>query len=240
MMDDRLSPREKWIVDSICILREERMEDTMPSERFMRLPEEKRKRICAAAMQEFMHHPYAQVSINQIIRGAEIPRGSFYQYFEDKKDLFLYLMDTWKETVSTRMLELLKEHEGNAFRLMDYLIDFVIDHVDDEKIAMMRNILSEEWIFDLLWCDLKLNPFDEECSRQLKKFMQTTRMPQSTAEDWREFNAIAFFGRNIMGELFKLTVVGRKEDQTAEYDEKLREQFHYLVHSLETHYTKPD
>ena len=64
----------------------------MPSETFFRLPQEKRQRLMDAAWGEFTGTKYADVSINKIIQKAGIPRGSFYQYFEDKEDLFDYLL----------------------------------------------------------------------------------------------------------------------------------------------------
>lgn len=64
----------------------------MPSETFFRLPEEKRQRLMDAAWEEFTRIPFADASINKIVRSANIPRGSFYQYFEDKRDLFTYLV----------------------------------------------------------------------------------------------------------------------------------------------------
>ena len=66
---------------------------------FLNLPEEKRNRILDAAWAEFTAVPFAGASVNQIIRRAGIPRGSFYQYFEDKSDLFNYLMDTVREQI---------------------------------------------------------------------------------------------------------------------------------------------
>ena len=44
----------------------------MPTERFHRLPEEKRQAIRAAAVLEFARVPYEKVSINQIIHNADI------------------------------------------------------------------------------------------------------------------------------------------------------------------------
>lgn len=64
----------------------------MPSETFFRLPEEKRARLMDAAWDEFTTVRFSDASINKIIRAAGIPRGSFYQYFEDKDDLFAYLV----------------------------------------------------------------------------------------------------------------------------------------------------
>ena len=44
-----------------------------------------------AAWEEFTTNSYTDASINRIIQKAHIPRGSFYQYFQDKEDLFWYL-----------------------------------------------------------------------------------------------------------------------------------------------------
>jgi AcrR family transcriptional regulator len=64
----------------------------MPKETFFNLPEEKRDLICQVAIGEFAAYPYARASINRIVAGAGIAKGSFYQYFENKQDLFLYLL----------------------------------------------------------------------------------------------------------------------------------------------------
>ena len=65
----------------------------MCSETFLRLPEEKRTRFLDAAWEEFTKVPFTEASINKIVLRAKIPRGSFYQYFTDKKELFAYLID---------------------------------------------------------------------------------------------------------------------------------------------------
>lgn len=64
----------------------------MPKETFFNLPEEKRIAIFQEAIAEFAAHPFNQASINRIVARSGIAKGSFYQYFADKKDLFLYLM----------------------------------------------------------------------------------------------------------------------------------------------------
>lgn len=48
---------------------------------------EKRERLLLAAEEEFARVPYAEASINRMIRAAGIPRGSFYMYFRDKEEL---------------------------------------------------------------------------------------------------------------------------------------------------------
>lgn len=63
----------------------------MPKDTFFNLSEDKKRKIFDAAVQEFSTKRFSEASINQIIKTAEIPRGSFYQYFNDKEDLYLYM-----------------------------------------------------------------------------------------------------------------------------------------------------
>ena len=66
-------------------------------------------------MQEFASVPYEKVSINKIIRSAGISRGSFYTYFEDKRDLLSFLLEDtsakWKEFC----LDRLDKTDGDVF-----------------------------------------------------------------------------------------------------------------------------
>jgi AcrR family transcriptional regulator len=71
----------------------------MPSVTFFNLKVDKRDRIVAAAMREFTQCPFEEASIKNIIEDAGIPRGSFYQYFADKEDLFLFLLQKVKREV---------------------------------------------------------------------------------------------------------------------------------------------
>ena len=65
----------------------------MPNQTFFNLPEEKREAIVKIAIAEFASHDYDSASITKIVKQAKIAKGSFYQYFEDKKELYLYLVD---------------------------------------------------------------------------------------------------------------------------------------------------
>ncbi len=68
----------------------------MPSKTFLNLSEQKRNRIIQAAIKELSSAPFAETSINKIVKEAGISRGSFYMYFEDKYDLTLYLLEITK------------------------------------------------------------------------------------------------------------------------------------------------
>lgn len=65
----------------------------MPKQTFFNLSEEKRRRILDIAMEEFATHKYSKASLSNIVSCAGIAKGSMYQYFEDKKDLFVHLLE---------------------------------------------------------------------------------------------------------------------------------------------------
>lgn len=65
----------------------------MPKQTFFNLSDSKQQRIIDAALEEFGSHVYLKTSINRIIKKADISKGSFYQYFSNKKDLYKYILD---------------------------------------------------------------------------------------------------------------------------------------------------
>ncbi|HPT90866.1 MAG TPA: TetR/AcrR family transcriptional regulator [Acetivibrio sp.] len=64
----------------------------MPQDTFFNLPEDKRNLIISSAVDEFSKAGYNTASINQICKKSNIAKGSFYQYFKDKLDLYVYIM----------------------------------------------------------------------------------------------------------------------------------------------------
>ncbi|MDZ7673170.1 MAG: TetR/AcrR family transcriptional regulator [Halanaerobiales bacterium] len=65
----------------------------MPSETFYNLNESKKQRVLNSAINEFAEYGYTKASITRIVNEAKIAKGSFYQYFENKFDLFEYIIE---------------------------------------------------------------------------------------------------------------------------------------------------
>lgn len=65
----------------------------MPTQTFHNLNIDKKNRIIDAILDELGLHTYEHINIQNIIIDAKIPRGSFYQYFKDKDDLFAFFYD---------------------------------------------------------------------------------------------------------------------------------------------------
>lgn len=128
----------------------------MPKETFYRLPDEKRERIMAAAEREFLENSFEAASINRIIKEAAIPRGSFYQYFEDKKDIFLYIVDTHKNEAFDFVENFIKDCNGDIFAFMRMAMDCIISAGFSEKMNGMKRMFSQPWVFDMIVSERKV------------------------------------------------------------------------------------
>ena len=110
---------------------------------FYNLPYEKRKRITDAVIKEFMERPNEKVSINRIIKTAEISRGSFYQYFDDKVDLIEIITKTMFEESSNKAKEILKLSCGDLFVNYIKMFDYFGDYSSQKQtMKIMRNIVD--------------------------------------------------------------------------------------------------
>ena len=103
----------------------------MPTERFLRLNDKKRDRILAASLKEFSEHPMEDISINRIIKDAGISRGSFYTYFEDKRDVFKYILDCKRREETERIKAWLIESNFDIPATLDKLVYFDRDSLND-------------------------------------------------------------------------------------------------------------
>lgn len=63
----------------------------------MNLTEKRKKEIIDTCLREFALHDYNEVSLSKIIAELGLAKGSFYRYFESKRDLYEYLIEYAKK-----------------------------------------------------------------------------------------------------------------------------------------------
>lgn len=90
----------------------------MASNTFNNLPKEKKERIINAAVKEFSRVPLEKALISNIIKDAGIPRGSFYQYFENIDDLFVYIIDGIFKKIRKDVVSLVETEDKSFFEAM--------------------------------------------------------------------------------------------------------------------------
>ena len=101
----------------------------MPKQTFFNLPAEKRQRLLDAAQVEFRTYSFSEASISHIIERANISRGSFYQYFEDKADLYAYYGQMMKKDYGAKLVKILQANQGDYFASFRSYIDLIVDEV---------------------------------------------------------------------------------------------------------------
>lgn len=154
---------------------------------FGNLPEEKRQRILCVARQEFAENGFENTSIMQIAKKSGISVGAVYKYFDNKEQLFSYIMHDGLATLENMLMELAPSDE-------DILIKA-------EKI--IRTLLAfskEQPELVQLYCSLTTGgstEFINQLSQRIEAvtasiYTQTIAIAQETGEVRKDINP-AFF-----------------------------------------------
>ncbi|MFI8293433.1 TetR/AcrR family transcriptional regulator [Streptomyces sp. NPDC085614] len=86
----------------------------MPTTTWSHLSPERRERVLVAAMDEFGTHGYSTGSLNVIAREAGVAKGSLFQYFSGKLDLFTYVAEQTSLRIFDAMRPWLDDYDGTV------------------------------------------------------------------------------------------------------------------------------
>ena len=118
------------------------------------MPEEKKKAIRDAAMEECIRVPFEKVSINKIIQNAGISRGSFYTYFEDKRDLVRYIFSDTADKLKFFWTKSVVTHGGDLWIASEELLDQAIIFSQKGKMFQMMQSIVLYQDFDKLFAEI--------------------------------------------------------------------------------------
>ena len=128
---------------------------------FYNLPQEKKQRIIDAVMSEFSSSETGKVNINRIIKAANISRGSFYQYFDDKVDLVEVLAKKFVEQSFDKLSKTQKSCDNDIFDTYEKLFDIITNFTrDNHKKLILKNLLKNLRANDDLISEYMLYRFD--------------------------------------------------------------------------------
>ena len=158
----------------------------MPTETFMKLPQEKKNKILQAAKEEFTRVPFEQTSIKNIVEGAEIARGSFYQYFTSKEDLLQYMMKDDKDKLDNFIRKKLQESKGDIFEAYLAIYDYMTEKVWKDKdlqfykrLIENAKVVEDESFMLHMQKDIK-PPFEQE---EFIRLIDTSKLKIQNEED---------------------------------------------------------
>jgi AcrR family transcriptional regulator len=122
----------------------------VPSATWERLPEDRRQAVLAAAEAEFAKRGFSGGSLNTIVREAGISKGSLFQYFADKADLYAYLAELASVRIRARMERHISELDWDADffatlgKLMTFWTDYFGEHPVDRAMTTAVNLEPDE------------------------------------------------------------------------------------------------
>ncbi len=167
----------------------------MPTERFYRLPEEKKKAIRDAAIKEFIRVPYEKASINKMIQSADISRGSFYTYFEDKGDVLSFILQDARDKGKELAIEILENNHGDIWNLLQEMLHHGLKYCTNHDVyQLFRNIATYPEVEQII---------REQCEEDngmgawVKEYVDTSNLRDQSEEG---VNDILVIGCAILGE----------------------------------------
>lgn len=100
----------------------------MPTVTWARLDPARRAAVVEAAEAEFGAHGYSRGSLNVIARKAGVAKGSLFQYFADKRDLYAFIADIGSQRVRAYMDERIRALDSTR-PFFEFLTDLLDDWV---------------------------------------------------------------------------------------------------------------
>lgn len=154
----------------------------MPKSTFYNLPADKKETLIRALKEEFSRTSLPDASISNIVNAAGIPRGSFYQYFEDKEDAYFYIFSDFVCGMNQRMMSFLQEHDGDLFDAMIDLFQSVIEneeHFDMLKMSFLNMNYKIERKFSGIFTRIDA----DESYQEISSLMDRTKLNVSSDHD---------------------------------------------------------
>src|SRR5699024_4584025 len=99
--------------------------------KFHNLNSDKQKEIINAAIMEFAQSGFEKASTNEIVRKANISKGSLFNYFNSKIDLYLYLID-YSVHIIEQIVEQIDLNETDIYKR--------IENIGLKKLRIQRKI----------------------------------------------------------------------------------------------------
>lgn len=143
------------------------------SSKFLSLNQEKQERILNAALKEFAQKGYENASTNEIVKSAEISKGLLFHYFNNKKELYLFLYN--------HFVEVLKEE---FFNELDFSERDIFERLKSLMILKSKLMVRHPEVFDFMMSA------SMEASEEVKETLNSTNTELMQASYGRLFENI--------------------------------------------------
>ena len=136
--------------------------------KFLNLQSEKQEEIINAAIMEFVQSGFERASTNEIVKRANISKGSLFNYFNSKKDLYIYLIE-YSVQIIEGIVEQIDLNETDIFKRIENIglkklhiqqkfpqvFDFLLSATEEEA-AEVKEMIKQ-----------KVNPIYEKSTKKM-------------------------------------------------------------------------
>lgn len=105
----------------------------MPKQTYFNLSDEKRRKVYETLLCCFKEKALKDVTVKEIVSELEIPRGSFYQYFDSINEAYFYVLEEELIEIHESFLHLLRENDMNITQALDLFGELAADEIFTEK-----------------------------------------------------------------------------------------------------------
>jgi AcrR family transcriptional regulator len=157
----------------------------MPTSTFFHLQEGKKEKIINAIKDELSRVSFDEASINQIVHAAEIPRGSFYQYFIDKDDMLGFILLDYRKMLIKEIRSKLRSNNGNIFITFSDIVDFIFEVAGEEKAnRFLKNMLADIKVNSNFYLEMTRDASGQQIIEELKPDINFDMLDLHTEEDF--------------------------------------------------------
>jgi len=181
--------------------------------KFNNLKPEKQKQIINAAIKEFVRNGFEKASTNEIVKRANISKGSLFNYFNSKKDLYLYLIEYSSKAI-VNLNEEIDLSETDLFKRIERvaLQKFYVQQKYPQAFEFLASTKQEESVEVKDIIKQRLNPIYNQAINKLYKDIDYSKFRegvdiQKAIEilNWTMFGV----GEKGLKELFTFDDIGR-------------------------------
>lgn len=200
----------------------------MPTGRFNRLSDQKKKIIREAAIKEFARVPFEKASINQIIRNAEISRGSFYTYFLDKHDVLSFIFEENQKQLKNQCMKFLRENGGDYIGMLRDLFGYLAYKIREtqDMMQLVRNVSAYQNGAALFGVNHSLGEYDE----QLDEVFSYADMSRTWVKNKEDKEALMMLGISAL--FLALSQFYQNPDEIDEIRRRLDKKLYLLQYGI--------
>lgn len=144
----------------------------MALEAFNNLKEKKKANIFSAISRCLRNTSYDELSVNEIVREADISRGSFYNYFLDKNDAVKSMVNNDLRKYFDMYMDAIREANNMLFEGTKNVYKSISDSLRDKiNLTIMRNL---KFFSELVFESIKSKKYEERLDEIVQWLIDNT------------------------------------------------------------------